>query len=123
MQLFKAAELVTFTDARGKIINLIPAGLTFASALYVDGVEGAVRGNHYHAKDSHLSYVLSGRIRYEWEDDGKVSSVELWPGDAVYTRPTEKHRFTFLSDGAFIALATEPRDQTNYENDTYRENF
>lgn len=112
-----------FIDVRGAITNITP-DVEIRDILYITGKKGAVRGNHYHKKDRHFCYVLSGKIQYEWEDEGgEKGSLTLVPGDLVVNDILEKHRFIFKTDGAFIAMATEPRNQENYESDTVRVDF
>ncbi|SRR5258708_21842454 len=113
-----------FVDQRGLIVSIFPLGVHIASILYVTGTIGAVRGNHYHIKDEHYCYVIEGSINYSWiNEDGEKQSTLLEPGDMVYTPAGEKHQFIFLTAGAFIAMATESREQAHYEEDTIREHF
>lgn len=112
-----------FEDERGLIANLTP-DVHIQDILYITGKKGAVRGNHYHKLDTHYCYVVEGILDYEYiGHDGEVKTEKLFKGDIVFTPPLEKHRFTFLTDGAFIALATQSRKQEDYEEDTVREDF
>jgi len=112
------------SDDRGDLLELLPdVTQAIHAVLYCTGKTGAVRGSHVHAKDTHFCYVLSGTIQYEWFEGEERKSRVLSPGDCVFTPVGEKHRFVFLTDGAFIAMATEPRTQNSYESDTTRVNF
>jgi len=113
-----------YEDARGLIENITPPE-SIKDILWITGIKGAVRGNHYHKEDTHYCYVASGRIKYSWQehDSGEVHEVILVPGDLVVSTPMQKHRFEFLEDGAFIAMATKSREQENYESDTVRVEF
>jgi len=113
-----------FVDQRGLIANIFPSGVHIRSILYITGIAGAERGNHYHIKDEHYCYVSEGSIKYGWiNENGAEQSTLLEPGDMVYTPAGERHKFIFLTTGAFIALATESREQAHYEEDTVREPF
>ena len=51
---------------------------------------------------------------------GKKESVLLESGDMVYTAPMMAHSMRFIEDSVFLALATESRGQSAYEEDTVR---
>lgn len=123
MRLFKGLD--SYKDARGAINSLLPEGATIKSALHITGNKGAVRGNHWHKKDTHYCYVVEGIIRYDYiESRGdKIKRVTLKPGSLIYTPTIERHRFTFITGGSFLALATEVRSQKAYEKEIVREVF
>ncbi len=113
-----------FVDQRGLITNIFPSGVQIRSILYITGTPGAVRGNHYHIKDEHYCFIVEGSIEYGWiNENGEKQSTLLVPGDMVHTPTGERHQFIFVTAGAFIALATESREQEHYEEDTIRESF
>ena len=95
--------------------------------LYIVSKKGAVRANHYHKKDYHSVYCLSGRFKYFEKDmrkpSSKIESVILKPGDLVLTHPMIAHRMKFLENSIFLAITTEPREQERYEEDTVRLKF
>ena len=113
-----------FVDERGGIIKVLDDGLTvIRSVLLITSKKGSARAGHYHKKDSHYSYLLSGRMEYTEYPLGKESQKEtaiLEPGDMVYSAQMTVHAMRFLEDSAFLALATESRRQTAYEEDTVR---
>ena len=52
-----------FTDERGEIFKLLDDGKTVVkSVLLITCKKGAIRANHYHKKDSHYVYMLSGSM-------------------------------------------------------------
>lgn len=122
MKLFKSEN---YTDERGVIMNATPMNPTLKNVMYITGAKGAVRGSHVHAKDTHYCLVVSGKILFEYcePNSDEVVSLVLSPGDVVLSEVGEKHRFTFLENGAFVAMATEARTQELYEHDTTRVNF
>ena len=113
-----------FVDERGGITRLLDDGRTaIRSVLLITCKKGSIRANHYHKKDSHYSYMLSGRMEYTEYPVGKESQKEttiLEPGDMVYSAPMTVHIMRFLEDSVFLALATESRSQQAYEEDTIK---
>lgn len=113
-----------FVDERGGITRLLDDGRTaIRSVLLITCKKGSVRANHYHKKDSHYSYMLSGRMEYTEYPVGNESKKEtaiLEPGDMVYSAPMTVHAMRFPEDSVFLALATESRNHAAYEEDTVR---
>jgi len=109
-------------DSRGKIVKLAEGD--FASALLITSKKGSVRANHYHKKDSHWCYMISGSMRYWYKDLSKKNnrrrSLIIRAGDSVYTPPMLAHAMEFLEASQFLALTAKKRDRTKYENDTVR---
>lgn len=117
-----------FVDERGGISKILDDGRTIVrSVLVITSKKGSVRANHYHKKDSHYSYLLSGRMEYTEQPvdangnfTGKKETIVLEKGDMVYSAPMTAHAMRFLEDSIFLALATESRSHTAYEEDTVR---
>ena len=114
-----------FKDKRGFIARLIDQDkFPLHSVLYIKSKKGTVRANHYHTKDVHYVFCVSGRFRY-WEKDmrkakAKLESVILKPGDMVLTQPMVAHAMEFLADTVFLAFTTEGRSQKQYEQEVVR---
>lgn len=114
-----------FVDERGFITRLVDTDeYPLRAILYITGKKGTVRGNHYHKKDAHYVYCLSGRFRYCEKNmkkkNSKVESVILKPGDIVLSKSSMAHSMEFLEDTVFLAFTTERREQDQYEGDTVR---
>lgn len=114
-----------FVDERGGITRLVDQDeFPLRSVLWITSKAGAVRANHYHKKDAHYVYCVSGKFRYSEKnmDDpsSPLESVILEPGDLVLSRPGIAHSMEFLEDTVFMAFTTETRNQENYEEDTVR---
>lgn len=111
-----------FVDERGQITRIVDQiKHPIRSVLYITSKKGTERGNHYHKKDYHFVYCLSGKFKYIEKVDGKKSdSVILKPGDLVLTRPFIQHAMVFLEDTVFLAITTEGRNNKSYERDTVR---
>ncbi len=114
-----------FTDERGEMFTLFDNKKTpVTSVLLITCKKGAIRANHYHKKDSHYSYMLSGKMEYTEKPvrgkGARKKTVVVQAGDMVYTPPMAIHAMKFLEDSVFLALAAQPRNQKAYENDTVR---
>lgn len=111
-------------EERGNINRILDVAdkTPIKSVLLITSKAGSVRSNHYHKKDAHYCYLLSGKM--EWYEKpvegGEIESAVLEAGDMVYTPPMVIHAVKFLEDSVFLALATESRDQARYEEDTAR---
>lgn len=109
-------------DRRGSIIKVLEGKIT--SVLLIPSKKGAVRANHYHKKDTHYVYMVSGKMRYTTksmrDDDARKRSQVLKAGDLIFTPPMLAHAMEFLEDSVFLALTTKSRTKRAYENDTVR---
>lgn len=117
-----------FTDERGFISRLVDdVSVHFRAVLLITSKAGSMRGNHYHKKDAHYVYCLSGKFKYSEKNMKKSSAkkefVILKPGDLVLSRPMVAHSMEFLEDSVFLAITTEPREHEKYEKDTVRLEF
>lgn len=116
-------DIPEFKDSRGTIFKLLPNGVAIRDVLVITSKEGSERASHYHKTDSHYCYLVKGSMIYcekGLKKGARIRSVALTAGDMVYTPPKHKHWMRFTSGSIFIAMATKPRNQKNYENDTVR---
>ena len=114
-----------FVDERGYISRLINDNkFQFKTVLYITSKANTARANHYHKKDYHYVYCVSGKFRYSEKAISKkrfkLESVILKPGDLVLSRPMVAHAMEFLEDTIFLAITTKSRKQNQYEQDTVR---
>ena len=113
-----------FIDPRGAITKLLDDGKTIIrSVLLITSKKGSIRSNHYHKKDAHYIYMLTGRMEYyEKPVKGKARTkkVIVDQGDMIYTPPMAIHTSKFTKDSVFIALSIKSRNQKAYESDTIR---
>ncbi|MDD5110176.1 MAG: cupin domain-containing protein [Patescibacteria group bacterium] len=109
-------------EERGNITRVVDSPSPIRSVLLITSKAGSVRSNHYHQKDTHYCYIISGKA--EWHEKpvagGKTETAVLSAGDMVFTPPMVVHAVKFLEDTVFLAFATESREQTDYEADTIR---
>lgn len=112
-----------FKDARGAIFKILDDGKTaIKSVLIITSKKGSVRSNHYHKKDSHYIYMLTGKMEYKERkvSGGPTRAVTVKKGEMVFTPPMTIHTTRFLEDSSFLTLATKSRSQKSYESDTVR---
>ncbi len=114
-----------FKDDRGYISRIVDTDeYPLRAVLYITSKKGTVRANHYHKKDAHFVYCLTGKFRYSEKNmkkkNSKIESVILKPGDVVLSKPGIAHAMEFLEDTVFLAFTTEKRTQDLYEDDIKR---
>ena len=112
-----------FADERGVIKAVLDnAKHSIKSVLYIKSKKGTIRGKHFHKKDCHYVYCLSGSFVYteSVSPNSKREQITLYPGDLVFTKPNHWHSMEYLEDSEMLAMATEPRIQHKYEKDTFR---
>lgn len=114
-----------FVDKRGFIARIIDkTKLEIRSVLLITSKANTQRANHYHKKDSHYVYCLSGKFKYSEKDvrhsRSKEKSIIVKSGDLILTPPMHWHSMYFLEDTEFLAFTTETRNQKKYELDTIR---
>ena len=111
-----------FVDDRGGITRILDSEAPIKSILSITSRKGSIRSNHYHKKDTHYCYVVSGKM--EWfekpVEGGEVESTILEAGDMIFTPTMTIHAVRFLEDTVFLTFATEARNQADYEADTVR---
>jgi uncharacterized RmlC-like cupin family protein len=109
----------SFSDERGSIENI--ADGTLGDVAVITSAAGAMRANHVHKDDWHLSYMLQGSMNYFWKDEfGKENIVVVSSGQMVYSPPGTPHKMLFLEASSFVAIAAKNRSSENYESDTTR---
>ena len=110
-----------FEDERGVIKNIADGKL--GDVAIITSKANSVRANHVHNDDWHLSYLISGSMKYFWKNEIEASetkSVVVKAGEMVYTPKKSPHKMQFLEDSIFIAVSRLSRVQENYEVDTKR---
>ncbi len=113
-----------FSDDRGVIQPLVDGG--FAAVQVITSKKDTVRANHYHKKDSHYMYIVSGVMRYFHRPVGETGVpdyVDLKAGQLVHTPAMVEHAALFLEDCTFLNITSEKRDQATYEDDIVRVNL
>jgi oxalate decarboxylase/phosphoglucose isomerase-like protein (cupin superfamily) len=113
-----------FVDDRGSITKLLDDGKTnIKSILLITSKRGSVRSNHYHKKDAHWIYIISGKMEYyekPVKGRSRMKKVTVGPGGMVYTPSMAIHATKFLEDSVIMAFSIKSRHQSAYEKDTVR---
>lgn len=122
---FSAYPLVSvpqvFQDSRGIIRNLADGNL--GDVAFITSVKGAVRANHVHSLDWHLTFLVSGKMIYQWKsslEDLSEESIAVMQDQMIYTPAKTPHKMIFIEDSKFIAISGLHRDTNTYETDTTR---
>lgn len=111
-----------FHDQRGYIFNIADGVLGDVAVIFSS--PGSTRANHYHETDWHLSFLLSGSMRYSWKslDRQDKGEMVLQAGTLFFTPQRTIHKMLFLEESTFIAISKLGRSKLNYESDTVRVN-
>ncbi len=106
-----------FKDERGLIQNIADGSI--GDVAVITSVLGAVRANHVHSEDWHLTFIVSGSMKYFWVDyQGNNQSTIVSTGEMIFTPSQIPHKMVFLSDSVFIAVSRLNRSHDKYEIDT-----
>lgn len=125
MQLPTHSKIITNSlrdqDSRGSILSIVDANIYNVSL--INCISGSIRSNHYHKKDYHFMYVLSGRIDYFFRprNNTNIEYLEVVEGQTIFTPNMEWHATFFPVNTDLVVCSLNPRDQQTYEEDTIRE--
>ncbi|RAP31728.1 hypothetical protein DID78_00195 [Candidatus Marinamargulisbacteria bacterium SCGC AG-343-D04] len=113
-----------FKDDRGSITSLISLmDPSIGSVVIIESKKGAVRANHYHKKDWHYCYVLSGKIDYyarEVNSNEEPIKTTVCSNQLFYTPSLLEHAMYFPEDCVFLTFGGGSRTQEDYESDLVR---
>lgn len=117
-----------FVDERGFISRILDnEQINVKNILYIKRKKGSRGADHFHKKDKHIIFVLSGKIKYSEKNIkikfSKIDSVILNPMDMVLSENNIAHSTIFLEDTIFIAISSQERNQKDYEKDTVRVDY
>lgn len=79
-----------------------------------------VRGNHFHKETEQWVYILRGRIRYYWQEQGYTDYCYCHEGDMIHTPAGEPHAYKMDTNTLLLVMTRGPRAGAAYETDTYR---
>ena len=82
-----------FSDKRGFLKKIIDGN--FSSCIEVKSKKGSVRANHYHKKDKHFVYIITGEILYFYRNRKKGAQTKH--GLMKKGVPLEYHRSSVVS--------------------------
>ena len=110
-----------FVDKRGFLKKIIDGN--FSSCIEVKSKKGSVRANHYHKKDKHFVYIISGEILYFYRNRKKGAQTKyglMKKGDLFFTPNMQEHMAYFTKSTHFLAFSTRKRTKFDYEKDLIR---
>ena len=114
----------TFKDKRGWLKKILDGN--FSSCIEVYSKKGSVRANHYHKKDKHFIYIISGEILYFRRDikkNAKSKVAFMKKNDLFFTPTMQEHMAYFTKNTHFLAFSTRKRTKFDYEKDLIRVNM
>jgi dTDP-4-dehydrorhamnose 3,5-epimerase-like enzyme len=110
-----------FRDERGFIKNLVDGAI--GDVAHIHSTPGAVRANHFHITDWHLTYLISGSITYSFAPSSEIQNmteIRVNPGDLIFTPPQMFHRMLFLEESHIMVMSRNSRKSLAYESDTVK---
>jgi len=82
--------------------------------------QGTRSSLQYHVKKHEHIYVDRGVLQMEWENDqGRMETRILHPGDVIENQPGRKHRATALEDVRLLEVSTPELDDVVRVEDDY----
>ena len=73
----------------------------------------------YHNKKDETIFLWSGKLLFEIEIGGQLTSREMNPGEAVHVTPKTVHRMTAIEDSDIFEVSTPELDDVVRLNDNY----
>lgn len=110
-----------YIDSRGVIQNVLhrPVG----SVVVITSASGSTRASHWHKKDWHFCYVMSGQLEYYEREVDSITTPRctvVKAGDLFFTPPHMEHEMYFPVETTFLTLANLHREPADYEADLVR---
>ena len=115
----KIKSKINFKDSRGIISDLIEKE-NINAVTFITLNKNSVRGNHYHKKTIQWNYILSGKVIFVSELNGKRKTLVGNKGELIKLDIKEKHALKGLKKSEFLVFTKGPRGGKEYENDTFR---
>lgn len=112
----------TFVNKSGWIQNLVEGGEPFEGVSLIHCLAGSRRSSHWHKRDSHYLYVVSGEMRYAERKNGTDTLVKFTvkPGQMVWTGPRVEHWTFFPKETLLISISKLGRSHEAHEADVVR---
>lgn len=114
-----APELKRLDLAQGRLAQLTPSGQAFRYLAWVELIEGATRGNHYHHRKEEWFYLIEGEVDLLVEDpESKArATVRLREGDLAIITTGIAHAMLPVQAGQAIEFSPaefDPQDTVRY---------
>jgi dTDP-4-dehydrorhamnose 3,5-epimerase-like enzyme len=113
-----------FKDKRGWLKKILDGN--FSSCIEVYSKKGSTRANHYHKRDTHFMYIISGEILYFYKSRKKQAKTKfklMKKNDLFFTPAMFEHMAYFPKNTHFLAFSPRKRSRSDYENDLIRINM
>ena len=110
-----------FKDKRGWLKKILDG--EFSSCIEVYSKKNTIRANHYHKKDKHFIYIISGEILYFYKNRKKGSKLNfklMKKNNLFFTPAMQEHMAYFTKKTHFLAFSTRKRTKFDYEKDLVR---
>ena len=111
-------------DKRGWLKKVLDGN--FSSCIEIYSKKGSIRANHYHKKDQHFMYIISGECLYFnrfRKKNSKTKCKKMKKGDLFYTPAMQEHMAFYSKNTHFLAFSTRKRTKFDYEKDLIRINM
>ena len=106
----------SFLDERGEIVNIADGILGDVAVIH--SKTNAVRANHVHESDWHLSYCIAGSLSYSSREGEKIQTIRIRTGELFFTPTRVPHRMDFMEDTVLVVVSRNSRKREKYEEDT-----
>src|SRR3954469_14540226 len=73
----------------------------------------------YHNKKDETIRLQSGKMLFEYEENGNLTKWEMKPGDVYHVTPKTVHRMTAIEDSDVLEVSTPELDDVVRLNDRY----
>ena len=94
----------SFIDPRGSITGITQTEHSWEEINYIESVQGAVRGGHYHKQTHEGFFIIEGKIKVEVQNlaTSDKSIFVVRKGDAFYIEPSFMHTFHIIENAKWI---------------------
>jgi len=113
-----------FLDKRGWLKKILDGN--FSSCIEIYSKKGSIRANHYHKKDQHFMYIISGECIYFYRDRKKNAPTKnkiMKKNDLFYTPAMQEHMAYYTKNTHFLAFSSRKRTKFDYEKDLVKLNM
>lgn len=73
----------------------------------------------YHNQKDETIFLFTGKLLYEYQEDGQMVQREMQPGDRIHVPPPTVHRMTALEDSDIFEVSTPELDDVVRLEDRY----
>lgn len=113
-----------FINEAGEIQNLVELAENdgFRGVAIIRCRAGSRRSSHWHKKDAHYLFVVSGEMLYTERafGSGTILKFAVRPGQMVFTGPRTEHWAEFPKDTVLISISKLGRSHEEHESDVVR---